>query len=75
VSAGTTQPAHVVITGMRVQAERFTSTERHLPVAAVGRVCAEPECGTRLSVYNEQEFCSLHAPMVVPRMRGKVLDD
>ena len=60
---------------MSVQGERFTSTERNLPRAADGRVCAEPGCQTRLSVYNEQDFCALHAPMVVPRMRGKILDD
>ncbi|MDG2025833.1 MAG: hypothetical protein P8J50_01870 [Acidimicrobiales bacterium] len=60
---------------MRVQGERFTSIERNLPTKAVGRVCGEPECEAQLSIYNEQEFCALHAPMVVPRMRGKVLDD
>jgi hypothetical protein len=60
---------------MRVQAERFTSIERNLPRSADGRVCGEPGCSTRLSVYNEQDFCALHAPMVVPRMRGKVLND
>lgn len=60
---------------MRVQAERFTSIERNLPIAQVGRVCDEPGCVTQLSVYNEQDYCALHAVMVVPRMRGKVLDD
>ncbi len=60
---------------MRVQGDRFTSIERNLPRSSSGRVCAESGCETRLSVYNDQEFCSLHAPMVVPRMRGKVLDD
>ena len=60
---------------MRVQGERFTSIERNLPRSSSGRICAEPGCQTRLSVYNELEHCSLHAPMVVPRMRGKVLDD
>ena len=37
------------------------------------RVCAEPECHTVLSRYNEFDHCALHQPMVVPRMRGKVL--
>jgi hypothetical protein len=59
---------------MRVQGERFTSIERNLPRSAGGRVCGEDGCPTQLSVYNEQDFCSLHALMVVPRMRGKVLD-
>ena len=37
------------------------------------RTCEEPDYNTVLSRYNEFEFCSLHQPMVVPRMRGKVL--
>ena len=37
------------------------------------RTCEEPGCETVLSRYNEFEYCSLHQPMVVPRMRGKVL--
>ena len=60
---------------MRVQAEKFTSIERGTPLAPGDRVCAESDCSTRLSVYNDLDFCSLHAPMVVPRMRGKVYDD
>ena len=60
---------------MRVQGERSTSIERNLPRSAGGRVCDEPGCVTQLSVYNEQEFCALHAVMVVPRMRGKILED
>lgn len=39
-----------------------------------GRVCVEPGCRTRLSRYNDGDHCSLHAPMEVARMRGKVLD-
>lgn len=37
------------------------------------RICDDPGCSTVLSRYNDQAGCSLHAPMVVPRMRGKVL--
>ncbi|MDH3705242.1 MAG: hypothetical protein OES57_04210 [Acidimicrobiia bacterium] len=54
---------------------RTTSAERTKPLSASGRTCLESGCGTRLSIYNDLDFCSLHAPMVVPRMRGKVLDD
>lgn len=36
-----------------------------------GRVCAEPGCGTRLSIYNPGELCFRHAPMVIPRIRGR----
>jgi len=60
---------------MRVIGERFTSTDRQTAPAVAGRVCLESECSTMLSIYNDMEFCSLHAPMVVPRMRGKVLND
>lgn len=61
--------------GMRVEGERFTSVGRTASLAPHDRICAEPDCATRLSVYNDLDYCSLHAPMVVPRMRGKVLDD
>jgi hypothetical protein len=61
--------------GYAVSAQRVTSEQRSSPLAAVGRVCGESGCGTQLSVYNDLDFCSLHQPMIVPRMRGKVLDD
>jgi hypothetical protein len=51
----------------------ITSTERTTRRARSGRVCREADCGTKLSVYNDGNFCSLHAPMVVPRTRGKKL--
>lgn len=35
------------------------------------RVCLTIGCGTRLSRYNDGKHCSLHAPMVVPRTRGR----
>jgi hypothetical protein len=35
------------------------------------RVCETPDCSTRLSRYNDGKHCSLHAPMVVPRTRGR----
>jgi len=54
---------------------RTTSAERNRPLSTAGRTCQEAGCATRLSIYNDLDFCSLHAPMVVPRMRGKVLDD
>ncbi len=25
-----------------------------------GRICAEPDCGTRLSVYNRAAYCGVH---------------
>jgi len=35
------------------------------------RVCREPGCGTRLSMYNNGKYCYQHEPMSVPRTRGK----
>ncbi len=35
------------------------------------RVCVEPGCATLLSRYNDGAHCALHAPMQVPRMRGR----
>ena len=51
--------------------ERFTSADHASATHEKGRVCAEQGCTTRLSIYNDGEHCSLHAPMEVPRMRGK----
>ncbi len=53
----------------------MTSSSEAGPLAPGDRVCAEADCSTRLSVYNDLDHCSLHTPMVVPRMRGKVNDD
>lgn len=36
-----------------------------------GRICDEPGCETRLSIYNDGHFCALHQPMSVPRTRGR----
>jgi hypothetical protein len=36
-----------------------------------GRVCREPGCGTRLSIYNSGKYCYQHEPMTVPRTRGR----
>lgn len=35
------------------------------------RLCREPDCETRLSIYNNGKYCYLHEPMAVPRTRGK----
>jgi hypothetical protein len=36
-----------------------------------GRVCSDPGCETRLSMYNEGKYCYLHEPMITPRTRGR----
>lgn len=39
--------------------------------SAETRVCVEPDCRTVLSRYNDGAHCALHAPMQVPRTRGR----
>jgi hypothetical protein len=36
-----------------------------------GRVCAEAGCDTKLSIYNDDDRCSLHVNPSAPRLRGK----
>lgn len=36
-----------------------------------GRICAEDECETLLSIYNEGSYCFRHEPQAAPRMRGR----
>ena len=49
----------------------FGGSERPSRSFGKGRVCREPGCGTRLSMYNSGKYCYEHQPMVVPRTRGK----
>ena len=36
-----------------------------------GRVCQEPSCDTKLSIYNKGKYCYLHEPHAAPRTRGR----
>ena len=38
-----------------------------------GRICAEPGCETRLSIYNLGNHCWQHAEVSFPNHRGKRL--
>ena len=49
----------------------FKGPSRPSRTFASGRVCREDECKTKLSIYNESDFCFLHEPQVTPRMRGR----
>ncbi|MFZ0173223.1 MAG: hypothetical protein WAL04_16200 [Acidimicrobiales bacterium] len=44
-----------------VHAERAEVHEKQPAVYAAGRICDEPLCGTRLSIYNRSTTCALHA--------------
>ncbi len=49
----------------------FTGHGRPSRTFASGRVCAEPGCDTKLSIYNDDEYCCLHLSPSTPRLRGK----
>jgi hypothetical protein len=51
--------------------ERTSGTETSTRRRTSARVCQEKGCTTRLSIYNDGQHCSLHAPMITPRTRGK----
>lgn len=49
---------------------RFSSEEGSVKLSATGRVCSHETCGTRLSIYNDGDFCARHEPMTTLRTRG-----
>jgi hypothetical protein len=49
----------------------LTGNERPSKAFGKNRVCREPGCGTRLSMYNNGKYCYQHEPMAVPRTRGR----
>ena len=53
---------------------------QNLPAASkqkseANRVCAQPDCETRLSRYNASDHCWQHADATFPTFRGKRLSD
>ena len=54
-----------------VPAYPIQSIERQQRRSKKGRVCDADGCETRLSQYNHGSHCSLHAPMITPRTRGR----
>ena len=54
-----------------IGARPLSGTDRPSRHFSSDRVCREPNCGTRLSIYNNGRFCSMHEPMAVPRTRGR----
>jgi hypothetical protein len=49
---------------------RFSSEEGSVPRFPTGRVCGQEGCSTRLSIYNDGDFCARHEPMTTMRTRG-----
>ena len=54
-----------------IGATAFAGHGRPSRTFASGRVCAEPGCDTKLSIYNDDEYCCLHVSPSTPRLRGK----
>lgn len=54
-----------------IRGSRTLGLPRANKKAPEGRVCGQPGCETRLSVYNKREKCWAHAEMKVPRLRGR----
>lgn len=59
--------------GRGVVPSTMTNLEITIEAKTEKQACAEDGCSTLLSVYNELDYCALHQPMIIPRMRGKVL--
>jgi len=55
---------------LSIGGEVFNSHDRPPRRFASGRSCAEPECNTRLSIYNDSDRCSLHRVDLTLYMRG-----
>jgi hypothetical protein len=51
--------------------ERITSAVAPSRRFAKGRICGENGCRTRLSIYNDESYCSLHHRLESPRTRGR----
>ncbi len=56
-----------------VGGEVYNNHDRSPRRFAPGRMCAEPNCGTRLSIYNEYEYCSQHRLSGKPRARRRTV--
>ncbi|MEY2568678.1 MAG: hypothetical protein QOE35_3207 [Actinomycetota bacterium] len=54
-----------------VQGTPISGNERPSRSFKKGRVCDDPGCATRLSIYNKGNYCYQHEPMAVPRTRGR----
>jgi hypothetical protein len=54
-----------------VAATSINGSDRPSKAFGTDRLCREPDCETRLSMYTNGKYCYLHEPMAVPRTRGK----
>ncbi len=49
----------------------LTGSGRPSKAYAKDRICNEPSCGTKLSIYNRGKYCYHHEPLSIPRTRGR----
>jgi hypothetical protein len=54
-----------------VSGERVNGHDHPAKQYGRGRTCQEPGCRTKLSIYNDGAYCSLHLPIEAPRLRGR----
>jgi hypothetical protein len=58
-----------------LRGNRITGRPR-APKAVDGRrVCGQSDCVTVISRYNKRDFCYAHAPVQIPRLRGRVVPE
>jgi len=58
---------HIQTVGGEVYNDHDRPPRRFAP----GRVCAKPDCGVHVSIYNASDYCSLHEVKMAPRVRRK----
>jgi hypothetical protein len=56
-----------------IRAERPQELAKPNRTYAKDRVCKEPGCQSRISMYNRNDRCWLHLGLKVPRVRGRKL--
>jgi hypothetical protein len=54
----------------RIGGTNLRKSERPSKTYHSGRVCAEPGCETRLSIYNQSNYCAEHLEKTPPKVRG-----
>ena len=56
-----------------IRAERPQELAKPNRIYSKGRICDEPGCESRISMYNRNDRCWLHLGLKVPRVRGRKL--
>lgn len=56
-----------------LRGNRITGRLRAPKAVDERRVCGQSDCTTVLSRYNKRDFCYAHAPVQIPRLRGRVV--